>query len=122
MTQVVAAPADQVSPRHRIGADRTGDPSAAPVVRLESVTAGYDGRAALENVSIRIDAGSLVAILGPNGGGKSTLLKVIAGLLKPWSGTVEVLGAPAGARPIGWPTCRRPRASTGASRSASGTS
>ena len=60
------------------------------------MTVGYDDRAALENVSITIDAGSLVAILGPNGGGKTTLLKVVAGLLKPWQGTVEVLGAPAG--------------------------
>ena len=107
MTQVVPMPSPSPSPssassnapaaaRHRIGADRTGDTSSAPAVRLDGVTAGYDGRAALENVSIQIDAGSLVAILGPNGGGKTTLLKVVAGLLRPWRGTVEVLGAPAG--------------------------
>jgi ABC-type Mn2+/Zn2+ transport system ATPase subunit len=67
-----------------------------PAVRVRSVSAGYDGRAAIEHVSLDIGSGSLVAILGPNGGGKSTLLKVVAGLLRPWSGTVEVLGAPAG--------------------------
>ena len=37
--------------------------------------------------------GSLLAVFGPNGGGKSTMLKVIAGLLAPWQGTVTVLGA-----------------------------
>lgn len=61
-------------------------------IRLEGVTAGYDGRPALEDVDLHIATGSLVAILGPNGGGKSTLLKVIAGILRPWAGTVEVLG------------------------------
>lgn len=71
-------------------------PSTAPAVQLESVTTGYDGSAAIEHVSLEIGSGSLVAILGPNGGGKSTVLKVIAGLLRPWSGTVEVLGAPPG--------------------------
>jgi manganese/iron transport system ATP-binding protein len=71
-------------------------PGAASVVRLADVTAGYDGRAAIEHVSLDIPAGSLVAILGPNCGGKSTALKVIAGLLRPWDGTVQVLGAPAG--------------------------
>jgi len=71
-------------------------PATSPAVRVRNVSAGYDGRPAIENVSLDIGAGSLVAILGPNGGGKSTLLKVVAGLLKPWSGTVDVLGAPAG--------------------------
>ncbi len=65
-------------------------------VRLAGVSAGYDHRAALENVSLEIPRGSLVAVFGPNGGGKSTLLKLIAGLLEPWSGVVEVLGEPAG--------------------------
>jgi manganese/iron transport system ATP-binding protein len=60
------------------------------------VTTGYDGRAAIEDITLSIGAGSLVAILGPNGGGKSTALKVMAGLLRPWSGTVEVLGAQPG--------------------------
>jgi ABC-type Mn2+/Zn2+ transport system ATPase subunit len=65
-------------------------------VRVTNVTAGYDHRPALEDVSLEIPAGALVAIFGPNGGGKSTLLKLIANLLAPWSGTVEVLGSRAG--------------------------
>ena len=66
------------------------------VVSLRGVTAGYDGRAVLEGVNLEIARGSLLAILGPNGGGKTTLLKLIAGILAPWSGTVETLGVPAG--------------------------
>jgi ABC-type Mn2+/Zn2+ transport system ATPase subunit len=65
-------------------------------VRLVDVDAGYGDRIALEDMDLEIPVGALVAIVGPNGGGKSTLLKLIAGLLRPWSGTVEVLGAPAG--------------------------
>ena len=71
-------------------------PTHGPAVRVRGVSAGYDSLPAIEDISLDISAGSLVAIIGPNGGGKSTLLKVIAGLLRPWSGTVEVLGAPPG--------------------------
>lgn len=70
--------------------------SPAPAIALEHVTAGYDGRPALDDVTVRVDPGSLVAIFGPNGGGKSTLLKVLAGILRTWSGRVEVLGGPPG--------------------------
>ena len=71
---------------------------AQPVVRLVGVNAGYDHRVALEDLDLEIPAGALVAVVGPNGGGKSTLLKLIAGVLRPWTGTVEVFGArPGGA-------------------------
>jgi ABC-type Mn2+/Zn2+ transport system ATPase subunit len=76
-------------------AERARSPAA---VRIAGVSAGYDHRPALEDVSLEIPAGSLVAIFGPNGGGKSTLLRLIANLLTPWHGTVEVLGARAGER------------------------
>ncbi len=66
-------------------------------VRLVDVSVGYDDRPVLEGVDLRLEAGALTAVVGPNGGGKSTLLKLIAGLLKPWSGSVEVLGAAPGA-------------------------
>jgi ABC-type Mn2+/Zn2+ transport system ATPase subunit len=77
-------------------AARPDSMAAAQVVSLEDVTVGYEGRPALEHVSITVEAGALIAIFGPNGGGKSTLLKVIAGILRPWSGSARVLGAPAG--------------------------
>ena len=65
-----------------------------PAIRLRGVTAGYGHRVALTDVDLEIARGSLLAIIGPNGAGKSTLLKTIAGLLQPFSGTVEVLGGP----------------------------
>jgi len=67
-----------------------------PAVALHDVSAGYGSQIALEGVDLRIDAGSLLAVFGPNGGGKTTMLKLIAGLLTPWSGSVEVLGAAPG--------------------------
>jgi len=73
-----------------------GTTGESPAVRLTGVNAGYGERTALAGIDLEIPRGSLVAVLGPNGGGKSTLLKVMAGLLQPWSGIVEVLGAPAG--------------------------
>jgi manganese/iron transport system ATP-binding protein len=84
--------------------ERPSDPdagraaSSGTAVALTDVTTGYAERPALESVSLRLQTGSMVAVVGPNGGGKSTLLKVMAGLLAPWSGTVEVLGAPVGVR------------------------
>ena len=65
-------------------------------VRLEGVSVGYEDRPVLERLDLTLPAGSLAAIVGPNGGGKSTLLKLIAGLLQPWTGTVSVFGAPPG--------------------------
>lgn len=75
---------------------RTAAPTATVAVRLRDVTAGYGERIALEEITLDLPTGSLVAIFGPNGGGKSTLLKLIAGLLTPSTGTVETLGLPAG--------------------------
>ena len=69
---------------------------ASPTVRLADVTAGYGARPAITDVDVVFRPGRLTAVFGPNGGGKSTLLKVMAGLLKPWSGDVDVLGAPPG--------------------------
>jgi ABC-type Mn2+/Zn2+ transport system ATPase subunit len=66
------------------------------VVDLRGVSVGYGDRVALQDVDLDIGRGSLLAVFGPNGGGKTTLLKLIAGLLKPWRGTVETLGVPAG--------------------------
>jgi ABC-type Mn2+/Zn2+ transport system ATPase subunit len=74
----------------------TAAPATTIAVRVSRVSAGYDHRAALEDVDLELAAGSLVAVFGPNGGGKTTLLKLIAGLLRPWTGAVLVLGQPAG--------------------------
>jgi ABC-type Mn2+/Zn2+ transport system ATPase subunit len=78
-------------------APQTG-PATEPAVRIVNVSVGYGSTVALEGVSLEIPSGSLLAVFGPNGGGKTTLLKLIAGLLHPWAGTIEVLGTPPGAQ------------------------
>lgn len=80
----------------RPGTASTAGPAAVPAVHLVDVSVGYGEQVALANVTLSIPAGSLLAVIGPNGAGKSTLLKTIAGLLRPFSGTVEVLGGPPG--------------------------
>jgi zinc transport system ATP-binding protein len=58
-----------------------------------------DGHAVLEGVNLDLDEGDFLGLIGPNGGGKSTLLKVILGLIKPSKGEVKVFGvAPEAAR------------------------
>jgi zinc/manganese transport system ATP-binding protein len=63
----------------------------APVVALDHAAASVGGRRVWADVSLQVGAGEFVAVLGPNGVGKSTLLKVILGLT-PASGQVRVLG------------------------------
>jgi zinc transport system ATP-binding protein len=61
------------------------------VVRLEDIWVYYDGIPILEGVSLSVEKGDFLGIIGPNGGGKTTLLKVILGLITPSRGTVYVL-------------------------------
>lgn len=60
---------------------------------LEGVTSGYrPGRTALSDIDLRIDSGTVTVLLGENGAGKSSLLKVLAGILLPRSGAVRLDG------------------------------
>lgn len=63
-------------------------------IEVKNVSFNYGPVDALENVSLRVEEGEFIGIVGPNAGGKSTLLKLILGLLKPRSGQVQVLGKP----------------------------
>ena len=66
--------------------------TARPAIRLDAVSAGYQGRLALDNVSFDVAEGSFTALIGPNGAGKSTCLKLLLGLVRPVSGRVQVFG------------------------------
>lgn len=63
-------------------------PMAPPIVRVVEADLGYDGEPVLRNVALRIDQDDRIVILGPNGEGKSTLVKAISGRLRPLSGAV----------------------------------
>jgi zinc transport system ATP-binding protein len=63
------------------------------LVRLENVWVHYDNVAILEGVDLSIKQDDFLGIIGPNGGGKTTLLRVILGLVKPSRGEVTVLGS-----------------------------
>jgi energy-coupling factor transport system ATP-binding protein len=73
----------------------------APIVAIDGLRFAYpDGTVALEAVSLGIDPGSVVAIVGQNGSGKTTLAKHLNGLLRPTSGRVVVDGLDTTAHPV----------------------
>ena len=62
------------------------------VVSIKDIWVHYDGIPILEGISLSVASGDFLGIIGPNGGGKTTLLKVILGLVNPSHGRVYVLG------------------------------
>jgi zinc transport system ATP-binding protein len=62
------------------------------LVHLESVSFSYGRQLVLKNIEFDVEDGEFTAIIGPNGGGKSTLLKLILGILEPDRGRIEVMG------------------------------
>lgn len=63
-----------------------------PLLSIQGITAGYGEISILENVSLELVPGQIYALLGPNGGGKSTTLKVCSGQLVPTKGELMVAG------------------------------
>ncbi|MGB2925441.1 MAG: metal ABC transporter ATP-binding protein [Limnothrix sp.] len=74
------------------------------VISLKDVWAGYPQTPVLEDINLTVNALDFIGLIGPNGGGKTTLLKVLLGLLKPQQGTVKILdkSVPQGRRHIGY--------------------
>lgn len=62
------------------------------LVEIEGLWVSINGRSILEDVNFRVQENDFWGIIGPNGGGKTTLLKVIAGLIKPQRGIVRIMG------------------------------
>lgn len=74
-------------------ADR-GASSEPPAIEIDGVDFSYDGISVLEGIRLTVGQGEFWGLVGPNGGGKSTLLRLILGLLRPDRGRIRVLGLP----------------------------
>ena len=62
------------------------------VIRIEHLWAGYDHDPVIEDINFTVNQGDFIGLIGPNGGGKSTLLKVILGIVPPLRGQITILG------------------------------
>jgi ATP-binding cassette subfamily C protein len=73
-------------------------------IRFEGVSFSYtaDGAEVLKDVDLTIRRGEFIGICGPTGGGKSTLVDLLVGLLQPTGGSISVDGVPLGRRPLWW--------------------
>lgn len=60
----------------------------AALIELRGVTFGYEREAVVEDVSLAVAPGDFLVLVGPNGGGKTTILRLMLGLLRPWRGSV----------------------------------
>lgn len=67
-----------------------------PILTVENLTKRYGAKPALKNISFVLEAGRILGLMGPNGSGKTTFLKVVAGLQKTNGGKVRVCGNPVG--------------------------
>lgn len=64
----------------------------SPAIQVESLSVAYGSRHALEEVTFSVPRGAMLGVVGPNGGGKSTLVKALLGLVRAREGKVELLG------------------------------
>lgn len=71
-----------------------------PALALHHVRKQFGGKAAVDGLSLEVPAGSFLGLLGRNGAGKSTTLKMVTGLLKPTAGRIHVLGIDLQADPV----------------------
>jgi zinc transport system ATP-binding protein len=65
---------------------------AQPLVEIKNLYAGYNHETVLEDINLTIEQDDFIGLIGPNGGGKTTLLKIILGLIEPQRGKVQVMG------------------------------
>jgi len=70
----------------------TQENKATPAIEIKNVRAGYNGHPVIEDINLTVQETDFIGLIGPNGGGKTTLLKVILGLLKPSRGSVHIMG------------------------------
>lgn len=70
------------------------DRHASPSVRVDNLSIAYGAHEALHNVALEVEKGSFVAVLGPNGSGKTSLIKALVGIVPPARGRVLIFGLP----------------------------
>ena len=87
-------PSDNLVAVQQKAAVAPGAVKASPVVAFRRLSFGYGDRQIIDAVSFEIRSGQVVALMGGSGVGKTTLLRLISGLVAPQQGTVEVFGAP----------------------------
>jgi len=63
-----------------------------PKVKIENLTKKFNGLAAIDNINLEAEKGEIIGLVGPDGGGKTTLLRLLVGLLQPTSGSILVDG------------------------------
>ncbi len=83
-----------------------------PIIRFENVTKRFGAEVALDDVSFKVPPGVVFALLGENGAGKTTSIRIMLGLADANSGRSEVLGLPSAAQGSGDPPPRGLRART----------
>lgn len=93
--QGVGKPQPQAEPRHQ--------PESPDIVAIRDVALAYDAaRPVLDGVSLVINKGDVIALTGPSGGGKTSLLHLLAGFMRPDRGRISVFGDRAGDEAFGW--------------------
>jgi zinc transport system ATP-binding protein len=67
-----------------------------PLIALDDVSFSYNGEPVLDRISLEVNAGDYLGVIGPNGGGKTTMLRMMLGLIRAVGGNVRLFGVPVG--------------------------
>ncbi|MDP4546243.1 MAG: thiol reductant ABC exporter subunit CydD [Marinobacter sp.] len=98
--EIIARLDQSAAPAKKSALVATGDASA---IALQHLSLCYDsGPEVIRSVTLTIKQGETIVLTGPSGGGKSSLLHMLAGFLQPESGSISIFGQPAGEQPFGW--------------------
>jgi len=66
------------------------------ILEVNDLSVRINERTIIENITFSVEKGEIIAIVGPNGGGKTTLIKSILGFIQPYKGYIKLLGKPPG--------------------------